>query len=705
MGTTIGKKAAATPTAQATPAQEAKTPPAAETKKPPEPAAPAEPVKPPDTEQAPAATLQSRVEAKLTKAYDVTAGLVQNSVLGKLNPFARKEPETLKAGVGAAVREAAQRAVDAARETQKVEVTPVEAPPDPEAIPFTPNPEAVDAARTAHKGALDKIMQDGVKRYGATYREASEKTGVPAHIIAAIHYNEGKMTCGKGPESGFGLDPRAIKTSAGNGILAKHGLSPWERGTGSDRAVLQSAIIAAETLKASAAHNGAKVGPNMTAQDYNVAIHSYSFSKQSSVDRAKAQGRGFMFDPADPNPHPLHPGGTSVDKDGKTIPVGHGRVATNLRWDVACPLLKEQLDKQHPRPGAAPAGAPPPDAVTPPLSSPQKNAGNGGDTDTRAWSELPAAERTNWNTLGWNEGNWEKGPPPPSSAKEWKDLVTPEQEAARALGYNEAKWNAEEVKQPGPPPNVQVGGIPPRPADAMTGTQFAEKIKNLPVDKREKAILEEIEKGNIPESMRTLEPVTVRRAGQDGKVREVTTYVMRDYVCIGSDKDYLRVPLLPSTAQRIADKMGCSLPTRTMVNDIHQNATRKSAFQPLHGTDAYRASGRGLVDHDRKVDDSFSHLGGDGIASGHKKDIIIPAPKGKVALYGGFWADGNPVHDFRSHAHSDGYQDYSHGARMVSTTVYVDGRPMPMEEVLRDPNLAPLLSEGGAVERTRYPTR
>jgi len=256
-----------------------------------------------------------------------------------------------------------------------------------------------------------------------------------------------------------------------------------------------------------------------------------------------------------------------------------------------------------------------------------------------------------------------------------------------------------------PPATVPLQGIPPRPADALSGTEVAARLKTLPLEKREQFIQEQVAKGNIPESQRTLERVTVKRQGADGKEHEITTYVMPDYVSLGSDKDSVRVPMTPMTAQKIGDQMNCSLPTRQMVNDIYGSAQRKPVFEGLQGTDAYRASGQAYVDHDAKMDKAMSGMGEGGIAAGHKKDIIIPAPEGKVGIYGGFDAKGQPIHNFKSHAHGDFYVDYSHGARMVSNTVYVDGKPMPMDQVLRDPDLAPLLSDTGAMDRTRYPTR
>ena len=41
------------------------------------------------------------------------------------------------------------------------------------------------------------------------------------------------------------------------------------------------------------------------------------------------------------------------------------------------------------------------------------------------------------------------------------------------------------------------------------------------------------------------------------------------------------MPMLPQTAQRIEDLLGCSLPTRKMVDDIDKHATIKLDPQPM----------------------------------------------------------------------------------------------------------------------------
>ena len=53
---------------------------------------------------------------------------------------------------------------------------------------------------------------------------------------------------------------------------------------------------------------------------------------------------------------------------------------------------------------------------------------------------------------------------------------------------------------------------------------------------------------------------------------------------------------------------------------------------------------------------------------------------------------------FRS-VHGAAYADYSHGVRLVSQIVYLNGKPESIFDVLADPGLAPLLSDEGPLPR------
>src|SRR5262245_39471984 len=100
----------------------------------------------------------------------------------------------------------------------------------------------------------------------------------------------------------------------------------------------------------------------------------------------------------------------------------------------------------------------------------------------------------------------------------------------------------------------------------MTGSEFVNVISAMPApnsgaSERESWIYGQVLSGNVPGWMRTLKPVTVFYAGHTA-----TYHVTPDFLAIGSDTDYFLAPMTPLLAQRLADRMGCTLPTRKMSN-------------------------------------------------------------------------------------------------------------------------------------------
>jgi hypothetical protein len=82
------------------------------------------------------------------------------------------------------------------------------------------------------------------------------------------------------------------------------------------------------------------------------------------------------------------------------------------------------------------------------------------------------------------------------------------------------------------------------------------------------------------------------------------------------------------------------------------------------------------------------------LTAGDKKDLVLTdrllrAP-GRVAIYGWHRASHDPIQPL-STVHGAGYADYSHGVRLVSRTVYVNGASRSIDAVLTDPELAALL--------------
>jgi len=93
--------------------------------------------------------------------------------------------------------------------------------------------------------------------------------------------------------------------------------------------------------------------------------------------------------------------------------------------------------------------------------------------------------------------------------------------------------------------------------------------------------------------------------------------------------------------------------------------------------------------------------------SGIKKDVVL-TPRledepGRVAIYGWHGQDGSPIQPVYT-GHTDRWVDYSHGIRLVSRRVVVDGVEHDLVDLLEDPELWQLVSDEGPMHSARYTT-
>jgi hypothetical protein len=262
-----------------------------------------------------------------------------------------------------------------------------------------------------------------------------------------------------------------------------------------------------------------------------------------------------------------------------------------------------------------------------------------------------------------------------------------------------------------PPPAKPKRGrsldLPPRPSGADGAGAIAKRLAGLDGWRREDLLLGEILAGNVPPFLRQLRPIDLvtprgRKPAAIGRI-----WVTSDYLAVGSDEDFLRVPLFPSSAQRVADRAGCLLPTRRIVDAVWRAAPTKLAPSTIAPGPDMISSER-YFRHDARIEKQRREKGhrvGD-LVAGHKKDIVVTPllaeRPGKLAIYGLIRPDGTAIQPLSS-VHSAEYVDYSHGVRLVHRTMLVGVRERSVQEVLADPELSALLSDEGPILRPRYP--
>ncbi|MEN2281003.1 hypothetical protein AAGF08_02620 [Algoriphagus sp. SE2] len=250
--------------------------------------------------------------------------------------------------------------------------------------------------------------------------------------------------------------------------------------------------------------------------------------------------------------------------------------------------------------------------------------------------------------------------------------------------------------------------IPKRQLDAETGSAFMQRMISLTLEEREEEIYKALASGNIPEFLR--KAVRLKSTFKDllGRSHELIYEVMPDYLAIGNEVDFCRIPMNPHTAQRLADLFGASLITAKISDHIYENATVK--VDPFF----YKPVGREnesvekFILHNHQIEKQKSEANGeDGqLIAGIKKDVILSNRLGnspnKVVIYGWHKLDGVPIQPVYS-GHVDWYVDYSHGIRLMNEKVILDGEVVSVLEILSDPILYKLLSnENGPMLQTGY---
>ena len=257
-------------------------------------------------------------------------------------------------------------------------------------------------------------------------------------------------------------------------------------------------------------------------------------------------------------------------------------------------------------------------------------------------------------------------------------------------------------------PNILM--IPPRPTDALTGSEFMQRIIDMTFEEREKEIYDQISCGNIPEFLRTLMKIT-SYFEDTLRVRHKCVYeVIPDYLSIGSDEDYCRIPMDPITAQKLADLFGTLLPTSKLVDDIYEHCEVKLepiTYYPIGENNTLISK---FIEHNKAIqiqlDSIHAYLGQ--LVGGIKKDVVIsnkmfdPIKKNRVVIYGWHRLNGVPIQPL-TNIHNVNYVDYSHGIRLIKSKILLDDQLVTIDSILKNPLLYKILSnETGPIEQTTY---
>ncbi len=238
--------------------------------------------------------------------------------------------------------------------------------------------------------------------------------------------------------------------------------------------------------------------------------------------------------------------------------------------------------------------------------------------------------------------------------------------------------------------------LPARAADAPGGAAFAEATAKLDGQARQAAAVAQVLAGNVPSWLRRLAAVSL-----ETPQGPVTLYMTPDYVAIGSDADFLRMPLTLPAAASLCRATGCLLPTPAMVDAAYAQAALQLQPQPIPPSDRM-TSNEVFLQHQLlvqaqldSIDGGHERLASGALTAGHKKDVVLTQGlanrPGRVAIYGWHRPDRRPIQPL-SMVHDDQYADYSHGARLVHGMAMMKGEARKLSELLADAVIGPALT-------------
>ena len=203
--------------------------------------------------------------------------------------------------------------------------------------------------------------------------------------------------------------------------------------------------------------------------------------------------------------------------------------------------------------------------------------------------------------------------------------------------------------------------------------------------------------------------ITVTDGANTAVVRAQT-----DVLSVGTEEDFLRLPLTPMTAQAIGNLAGYLLPTPYLVYALWKASPVKltpTAMVPNKGANMGQ-----FVEHNAVIEGQ--RAGRKGLVAGAKKSVVVGNlwKPGKVLIFGWYRPEPDVFDDHKpmgsvgrqptqpySNVHGDFYFDYSHGIHFLHPLCRVNGQDMMLADLYQHPTLSKLVSHEGPVRQVRYP--
>ena len=258
-----------------------------------------------------------------------------------------------------------------------------------------------------------------------------------------------------------------------------------------------------------------------------------------------------------------------------------------------------------------------------------------------------------------------------------------------------------------------------RDEKAPDGHAYIKMVQDTGFWDMEDLTAKQILSGNVPSALKKFRKitytVTIRHKYQsitlegfpDGPVKsethkyKVEMWVLPDYLAVGNDEDFVRMPMGPLAAQRVADSLYCSLPTTFLSDRIDEASEGRIEIFPFRPVGDRNMKPLCFEDSNNAINALMRSKGLEfgQFVSGLKKDVVLttrlenePGFDRHVAIYGWFHPDGHPQQPLFIR-HGNFYSDYSHGIRLIYRTIKINGKEHDLRAVLEDPVLFRLVSK------------
>jgi hypothetical protein len=249
-------------------------------------------------------------------------------------------------------------------------------------------------------------------------------------------------------------------------------------------------------------------------------------------------------------------------------------------------------------------------------------------------------------------------------------------------------------------------------------------INSAGIRRRDSLTVRQILAGNVPDSLKYFKNIVFTTDIVDSipilrRKHRVEIQALPDYLSVGTNEDFIRMPMTPKAAIEIADSLYCSLPTAYLTDKIADAAEGSIDPFPFRPVKDRNCQPYVFEDSNNAINELFKvkgyHFGQ--LISGLKKDVILSyktnyyrkltdedsaalAARGYnpdgisryETIYGWRLENGKNIQQSYS-KHVNWYVDYSHGVRLIYRTIKIDGKTYDIYDVLQNPKLYRIISD------------